>query len=381
MPPTAAIRGSDRLESRVRLRRADAGRARRWSCWPPLGLAQLGPSTAGRSSATPSSFATIIGASLLVPAIALRAGPGAARGRCGACFGVEGLLAHAHLASAIPRLSISVAALAVSLSMMVAVAVMIGSFRETVVYWVGQTLQADLFVGPGVQPTVGSAQTLSPDGDRRRAQRIPTSRPSTRSATSTSSTSGNLVVLGAGQFDVVRVARRAALQGAGRRTRGAGAGDRHRCGGRLRGVRQPVRRRSPATRCTLPTPAGDRPFRGRRRLLRLRRRSRRDRDGPRHLRPALRRPAADRPGASTCAPAPTPSAVRQRDPRRPATTGSGPSSTPTARCAPRCCASSTAPSPSPTRSSSSPSSSPCSAWRRRCSRWCSSGGASWRCCA
>ena len=33
--------------------------------------------------------------------------------------------------------------------MMVAVAIMIGSFRETVVYWVGQTLQADLFIGPG----------------------------------------------------------------------------------------------------------------------------------------------------------------------------------------------------------------------------------------
>ena len=78
-------------------------------------------------------------------------------------FGVEGLLAHANLTAAIPRLSISVAALAVSLSMMVAIAVMIGSFRDTVVYWVGQTLQADLFIGPGVRPTVGSEQTVSAD--------------------------------------------------------------------------------------------------------------------------------------------------------------------------------------------------------------------------
>ena len=69
-------------------------------------------------------------------------------------LGVEGLLAHANLCAAIPRLSISVAALAVSLSMMVAIAVMIGSFRETVIYWVGQTLQADLFIvhGPAFQP-------------------------------------------------------------------------------------------------------------------------------------------------------------------------------------------------------------------------------------
>jgi putative ABC transport system permease protein len=47
--------------------------------------------------------------------------------------------------------------------MMVAIAVMIGSFRDTVVYWVGQTLQADLFIGPGVRPTVGSEQTVSLD--------------------------------------------------------------------------------------------------------------------------------------------------------------------------------------------------------------------------
>ena len=66
------------------------------------------------------------------------------------------------MTAAIPRLSISIAALAVSLSMTVAVVVMIGSFRDTVVYWVGQTLQADLFIGPGVRPTVGSEQTVSP---------------------------------------------------------------------------------------------------------------------------------------------------------------------------------------------------------------------------
>ena len=102
----------------------------------------------------------LIGAALLVPTIV----SGLARGLRAPLrrvLGVEGLLAHANLAAAIPRLSISIAALAVSLSMMVAVAIMIGSFRETVVYWVGQTLQADLFVGPGVQPTVGSEQTLS----------------------------------------------------------------------------------------------------------------------------------------------------------------------------------------------------------------------------
>src|SRR5262249_8756245 len=102
----------------------------------------------------------------------------------------------------IPRLSISIAALAVSLSMMVAVAVMIGSFRETVVYWVGQTLQADLFVGPRVRPAVGSEQTLSTAGID--AVRAP---PDVRTVDSFRNIDlvykGNLVVLGAGTFDVV----------------------------------------------------------------------------------------------------------------------------------------------------------------------------------
>ena len=115
------------------------------------GLAQLGPVNGRPLFGYASSFATIIGASLLVPAIIFGLAR-VLRAPLARLLGVEGLLAHANLAAAIPRLSISVAALAVSLSMMVAVAVMIGSFRDTVAYWIGQTLQADLFIGPGLQP-------------------------------------------------------------------------------------------------------------------------------------------------------------------------------------------------------------------------------------
>lgn len=63
-------------------------------------------------------------------------------------FYVESLLASASLSSSIARVSISVGALAVSLAMMVAISIMIGSFRETVVYWVDQTLQADVYARP-----------------------------------------------------------------------------------------------------------------------------------------------------------------------------------------------------------------------------------------
>src|SRR5687767_12557203 len=161
VPPTAAMRGHDTLEMRTHLRPS--------SLILPFillaiayGLAQLPPIGRTPAFAYASSFALVIGAACLVPAIMFglaRIGRMLLRRR----LGVEGLLAHANLTAAIPRLSISVAALAVSLSMMVAIAVMISSFRDTVNYWIGQTLRADLFIGPGIRPTVGSEQTVSPD--------------------------------------------------------------------------------------------------------------------------------------------------------------------------------------------------------------------------
>ena len=80
--------------------------------------------------------------------------------------GVEVMLARANLGAAIRRLSISVSALVVSLAMMVAIAIMIGSFRETVVYWVGQTLQADLFISGARRSPVGDRGSISVDVER-----------------------------------------------------------------------------------------------------------------------------------------------------------------------------------------------------------------------
>jgi putative ABC transport system permease protein len=198
--PTAAMRGSDRIESRLRLR-PSALIAPALVLAVAYGLAQLGPVDGRPLFGYASSFATIIGASLLVPAI-IFALARLLRAPLARLLGVEGLLAHANLAAAIPRLSISVAALAVSLSMMVAVAVMIGSFRDTVAYWIGQTLQADLFVGPGMQPTVGSEQILSP-----RVIEAVRRHPGVDALDSFRNIDleyqGNLVVLGAGNFDIV----------------------------------------------------------------------------------------------------------------------------------------------------------------------------------
>lgn len=159
--PTAAMRGSDQLESRYRLRA-------RFFVTPlaffALGwwLTTLKPIGGLPVFALTSAFAIVFGAAFMVPAVLFVAtrfgGPAISR-----IFKVEGRLAVSNLAGAIPRISVSVAALAVSLSMTVAIAVMIGSFRETVIYWVDQTLQADLYVRPATRSNVASETTLSPE--------------------------------------------------------------------------------------------------------------------------------------------------------------------------------------------------------------------------
>jgi putative ABC transport system permease protein len=63
-------------------------------------------------------------------------------------FKVEAKLASANLRGAIPRVSISVAALGVALAMMVSVSIMIGSFRRTVAYWVDESMVADIYARP-----------------------------------------------------------------------------------------------------------------------------------------------------------------------------------------------------------------------------------------
>ena len=62
--------------------------------------------------------------------------------------GVAFALASANLRGAIQRVSISIAALAVALGMMVAISIMVGSFRDTVSYWVGETMVADIYARP-----------------------------------------------------------------------------------------------------------------------------------------------------------------------------------------------------------------------------------------
>src|SRR5262245_7736996 len=115
---------------------------------------------------------------------------------------IEWRPAMANLASSISRISISVAALAVSLSMLTAIAVMIGSFRETVIYWVEQTLRADLYLRPATRSNVSVEATVSPAVEEA-VRRHPQVAGVDRFRNFTLPYEEGLVTLGAGDFDVL----------------------------------------------------------------------------------------------------------------------------------------------------------------------------------
>jgi putative ABC transport system permease protein len=200
VPPMAAMRGTDQVDTRVTLPR------RHWVA--AVTLLVLGAWFASRPAIDglplfgyASAFAIVFGASLLVPAGLVgitRALEVPVRHYCR----VEHWLAVTNVASAVFRLSISVAALAASLSMMVAIAVMVGSFRETVIYWTTQTLRADLFISPAATGRPSSEATLSPE-----VIRAVTTSPEVlavdRFHVTELAFGGTRIRLGAGDFDVM----------------------------------------------------------------------------------------------------------------------------------------------------------------------------------
>jgi putative ABC transport system permease protein len=78
-----------------------------------------------------------------------------------ALLGIEGSLAARGLAASPARISILTMALATAVAMMSSVAIMVGSFRQTVEVWTAQTLRADLFVKPAAQ-VAGSHSAIIP---------------------------------------------------------------------------------------------------------------------------------------------------------------------------------------------------------------------------
>ena len=63
-------------------------------------------------------------------------------------IGVLGRMAPRDIVRSLSRTSVAIAALMIAVSVIVGVSIMIGSFRQTVTQWLGQTLQADVFISP-----------------------------------------------------------------------------------------------------------------------------------------------------------------------------------------------------------------------------------------
>jgi len=81
----------------------------------------------------------------------------------GRWMGVEALLASRSLAASLRRTSVLVGALTTAVAMMTSVGIMVGSFRQTVVSWMGDELPADLYLRPAGAPAADQHPTIAPE--------------------------------------------------------------------------------------------------------------------------------------------------------------------------------------------------------------------------
>jgi putative ABC transport system permease protein len=151
-----------------------------------------------------AGLALMFGGAFLVPFalwLACRAAA-ALTGKLFRAFRVEGKLASANLLGAIPRVSISVAALAVSLAMMIAISIMIGSFRETVTYWLSQTFKADIYARPVARAGAGVDASISAEAIEL-IKAVPDVAAVDAFTSEETSYAGNPITLGAGDFRIL----------------------------------------------------------------------------------------------------------------------------------------------------------------------------------
>ncbi|HRW46122.1 MAG TPA: FtsX-like permease family protein [Caldilinea sp.] len=91
-------------------------------------------------------FAIVVGAALLTPVLTLWMMAGVQRLVAGR--GVIARMAPRTVTRSLSRIAVAVAALMVAVSVIIGVGVMVSSFRQTVVLWLDDVLQADIFVSP-----------------------------------------------------------------------------------------------------------------------------------------------------------------------------------------------------------------------------------------
>jgi putative ABC transport system permease protein len=99
------------------------------------------------------TFAVIVGFAMLAP-LTTRALMRLATPSLGRIWGTLGRMAPRDVINSLSRTSVAVAALMVAVSVTIGVSLMVGSFRYTVIAWLAQTLQGDIYISsPGVTAT------------------------------------------------------------------------------------------------------------------------------------------------------------------------------------------------------------------------------------
>lgn len=142
--PQSTLRRST-LESRIR--RLLPWLVVAWAALTAVGVALLWLRGGGLVTAFGGLFAVLIAAALLAPPVtAVLMRLFAPLG--GRLLGVLGRMAPRDIIRSLSRTSIAIAALMTAVSVIVGVSIMVGSFRGTVVQWLDQTLQADIYISP-----------------------------------------------------------------------------------------------------------------------------------------------------------------------------------------------------------------------------------------
>ena len=107
------------------------------------------------------TFAVIVGFAMLAPVVTgifMRL----VSPILGRILGTLGRMAPRDVVNALSRTSIAVAALMVAVSVTIGVSLMVGSFRHTVVAWLSETLQGDIYISAPSQTATSSSATIDP---------------------------------------------------------------------------------------------------------------------------------------------------------------------------------------------------------------------------
>jgi len=107
-----------------------------------------------------AAFLLVVASTLSIPAL-VDALTGATSGALGRILGVEALLASRSLCASLRRTSVLVGALSTAIAMMTAIGIMVGSFRQTVLLWMGTELPADLYLRPAGDAAADRHPTIS----------------------------------------------------------------------------------------------------------------------------------------------------------------------------------------------------------------------------